>query len=62
MLTDADLYTVRVETYNQVLLQLVGERSTVIETALRVMLDCAPAWSDVRQQPMFNLYVHKFKP
>ena len=59
-MTDEDLYVLRVETVagRQQLLQITGTRGTVIEVALRVMLDSAEPWN-ARFRPMFQVDVYK---
>ena len=59
-MTDEDLYVLRVETIaeHRQLLQITGTRETVIEVALRVMLDSAGPWN-ARLRPMFQVDVYK---
>lgn len=59
------LYSVRVYTYREQLLQMVGSRETVVEAALRVILDSAPPWQAGPRggfnSPMFSVDVQKIK-
>ena len=59
------LYSVTVESplSHQRLLQVSGERATVIEMALRVILDHAPdSWRTGFGTPAFTVNVFKVKP
>lgn len=60
------LYIMRVEggMRRQQILQITGGRDTILEAAVRVMLDCAPAW-DVSHPdygvPSFTVTVQEIK-
>lgn len=47
----------------QQLLNITGERATVIEAALRVILDCGQDWQEQQQwaSPAFEVKVSKIK-
>ena len=56
------LYSVSVETWrNERIVWITGERTTVIEAALRAILDCAPAWNPGYGVPQFRVAVQEFK-
>jgi hypothetical protein len=47
----------------QRLIMLTGSRETVLDAALRVMLDCAPAWHEPNAiTPMFQVNVQRVDP
>lgn len=55
-----DLYNLQVEStlHHQQLLSIIGARETVIDAALRVILDCAPEWKE-GFRPMFAIHAWK---
>lgn len=56
-----DLYILTVSSNfdRRQLLNITGSRHTIIDAALRVILDCAPAWDDRAVIPAFNIDVRK---
>lgn len=48
-MADDDLYTMRVSSNvnGEQLVAITGSRETVLDVALRVMLDAAPRWDDM---------------
>ncbi len=59
------LYSIRVESNGanrQTLLQITGARDTVLDAAVRVMLDCTPAWNpQTVTLPQFSVYAFTVK-
>lgn len=61
---DEPLYYMTVESNwnRRQLIAVTGERSTVVEMALRVIVDAAPVWQDAHMvTPMFSVNVQKVK-
>ena len=59
-----DLYILSVETMSRnQLLRITGERGTVIDAALRVIVDCAPDWKnrDAAFEGSFQVNIQKVK-
>lgn len=64
MQTEEDFYYAIIEDFrNMQLLNMVGTRDTVIECALRVILDSAPDWKESNSwpRPHFRFTVTKIK-
>lgn len=58
------LYSVQVESMNdhRLLLNITGKRETVINAAMRVILDSAPRWNEfMRMRPTFGITVSEIK-
>lgn len=56
------LYLVRVDNnIRETILQIVGSRETVIDTALRVMLDNAPAYDYKNSHQQFTLTIQAIR-
>ncbi len=51
------LYFLTVETVQnrQQLIAITGSRDTVLDAALRVILDAAPSWQELRVRPTFTI-------
>lgn len=61
-MVDADLYRLNVELVpnRQHLINITGSRETVIDVALRVILDSAPAWNEYAgYRPLFSIDCYK---
>lgn len=59
------LYVVSVEDMRSrgELLRMTGSRDVVIETALRVIVDCAPTWNaNEFARPTFGITISEVKP
>lgn len=62
MTGDEALYSLSVESVQnrRQLVQMVGSRETLLEVAVRVMLDCSPAW-DQPMTPTFTVTILKVR-
>jgi len=62
-MSDDDLYSLRVETWRgEQIAQLTGSRETLLDVAMRVMLDYAPAWDPAEAgYPQFRVFMMRFK-
>ncbi len=47
--------TVEIVQNGQQLIAITGSRDTVLEAALRVILDAAPSWQEFRVRPTFTV-------
>ena len=60
-MTKEPLYylTVSSEVNGVQLIAVTGQRDTVIDAALRVIIDAAPQWQDYRGMPTFRVMVQE---